>query len=343
MVHELGLFPRLGRLVDRLGEEHRLVSGWSGVYRVVVLARAPAWSQYVIANFGAENFSSPSSGKVLVVNAGTAGGQRVLYRTVSGLDPGRSYRASFVARRIVAPGAIRVQVGSAAPVDQAIAALSVTSWTRLSVPFTASSSSTSVAFLLAETSGASFGADFALADFLLEDAAGQSLGPDCLPVGRPGLQARIVRQANTGTSRTYQGASQGKWSSPTLDVLYGNFPAKCQPLGATGSNTRTAFVVSVDTSGSLEEAEAAPTPPTVTDVRHQWISRIRINSLNRNELSVSTAIPGSCPRPSFPARSIRSASNRRRQNSVSHGWTCRASGIPTSKPRCVPRSRSSDP
>lgn len=80
-------------------------------------------------------------------------------------------------------------------------------------------------------------------------------------------------------------ATAGEWSSTILDALYGDFPAKCAPLGSAGSSKRTAFVVSVDTSGSLLEAEAQ-FPVNITDVRRQWLSRIRLNTID--SLSVTT-------------------------------------------------------
>ncbi len=80
-------------------------------------------------------------------------------------------------------------------------------------------------------------------------------------------------------------ASDGEWSSPILDGLYGDMPAKCLPLGSVeGSALRTSFVVAVDTSGSLLEAEAG-TGPRLLDVRRQWLSKFRINDLNRLDVT----------------------------------------------------------
>jgi hypothetical protein len=79
-------------------------------------------------------------------------------------------------------------------------------------------------------------------------------------------------------------ASQGQWDATTLALLYGDFPAKCSPAGAGGTNDQTAFVIAFDTSGSMVEAETPINGATSLPVRAQWLSKLRLR--NDNPFSV---------------------------------------------------------
>jgi GDSL-like Lipase/Acylhydrolase family/Bacterial Ig domain/RTX calcium-binding nonapeptide repeat (4 copies) len=165
---------------------------------------APAWSQAVIANNGGVPFGAPQpGGKVLVVNASPDVSKRALYRSIEGLTPGTGYVLELQARRIVAPGSIQIRAGSSV-LSQSVSALRVDTWTPLRLSFQPTSTSTTVSFVLSETTGAGFGADFALADFRLLSATGASVQLGCAPsleveVATPTfVRERAVVRASTG-------------------------------------------------------------------------------------------------------------------------------------------------
>lgn len=143
---------------------------WSeGTYAIgpTLLDAAPTWGQYVISNFGAQNVTPKAAGKVLFINAASNTTRRVLYRDLTGLITGQEYKLTVPMRKLVTNGNVRIVINGIVKADQPISALTTGTWTDVTATFTPTEGVARVEFVLRETTGASFGADFAASNLSL--------------------------------------------------------------------------------------------------------------------------------------------------------------------------------